>query len=212
MHAWVAASWMACGGPAEVPMDSGLPGAPEPETFAPELGTWDERLPVGLVVTRPSTTFFGPVTVWWQQRVPFDVRIEFRLEGGTWQSSPVYQGVAGLNRQSIIGIPTGGTADVRIVGAGDVTFEASGCSVTTPGLPASFPRARVSASDASRWQPNGGYFLTSINQDSCSWCTGRYWTYIADRSGTVYWATRSSDNRQVLFPQISVAGGDHVLW
>ncbi len=212
MRTWFVAALLACG--ADAPeTDTGAPNSVAPEDGpTPELGTWDEDEPVGIIVVAPSDTYFGPVTVWWQQRVPFDVRIDFRVDGGEWQQSPVYQGVAGLNRQSIIGIPTGETAEVRLVGTSSVEFETPAGEVTTPELPASFPRAEVRVDDESSWGENGRYFLTSINENSCSWCTGRYWTFIADRQGVVYWATRSTDNRQVLFAQISAASGDHVLW
>lgn len=213
---WVIASWAACTGTEPV-IDSGslIPTSTDPlppEVPEPELGTWDPEEPVGLVVLAPSAFALGPVTVWWQQRFAFDVRIEFRVDGGAWQASPSFQGVRGLNEQSLIGIPVGATAEIRLVGAPSVDFTVHAGSVTTPSLPAAFPPATVSINDEAAWGPTGRYFLTSINQDACDWCDGRYWTFIADREGTVYWAIRSEAGRQVLYPQISTAGGDHVLW
>ncbi|MEN0063585.1 MAG: aryl-sulfate sulfotransferase [Myxococcota bacterium] len=216
MRIWIAALYLGCTSePDETPpTDTGpetttpIPEPPPP----PELGEWDENEPVGLIRLEPSGDYLGPVTVWWQQRLPFDVRIDFRIDGEDWQSSPVYQGVAGLNRQSIIGIPVGGTAEVRLVGASTVEFTTDAGSITTPALPDTFPPHDVQVNDPEGWAPNGQYYLTSINEASCGWCTGRFWTFIADRQGTVYWATRSPDNRQVLYVQISVATGDHVLW
>jgi len=213
---WWIALGLGCTSDPVAPSDSGTaqsPSTPLPTETTPETGTWDENDPVGLIELQPSEAYFGPVTVWWQQREPFDVRVEFRVGEGEWQSSPVYQGIAGINRQSIIGIPVGATAEVQLVGAGDVDFTIpADAPITTPALPAAAPVAKVSVDEPAGWADNGRYFLASINEDACSWCTGRFWVFVADRQGTVYWATRSGASKQVLFAQISTASGDHLLW
>jgi len=157
----------------------------------------------------PSEVYLGPVIASWNQPEAADVRVEYLVDGD-WRSTPTRSVDRGDVSVTVLGVPLGSSTPWRVVidnEEGHLVQDAPSPILATP-LPSAFPELTIEVPDALE---RSDYVLTSVNEEGCGWCSGPYWTFIADRQGEIVWATRTSVGEWTLFAQLSV-GGDHLLY
>jgi len=157
----------------------------------------------------PSESFVGPVTVSWEQPEPADVHVEYQLDG-EWRATPTRSVEAGEVATTVVGLPPSTTAEWRVVvetALGRRVQPGRGEIESNP-LPESFPELTIEIPDA---LGRDDYVFTSVNERSCGWCSGPYWSFITDREGRVVWATRTVGGEWTLFTQLAVTG-DHLIY
>lgn len=146
--------------------------------------------------------------VGWTQAVAADAHVEYSFENDEWHSSPTFAAAAGAHEQVLLGIPFEYPVQWRVVVGGADPVD--GETLTTGDLPDGLPVGELTVAAPDAWLPTGNYLLTSINQTSGGWRSGKYWTFIIDRQGRPVWAMLTPDSHWTLYAQVSV-GRDTLL-
>lgn len=196
------------------------------DTAPPDTDTTDTRGPrevwsapdLGLLdVTTVAADQVGSVmsVTWTQDAVPGKpgedtlpgVIVEFSVDDGVWMQAPP-QDIAVGEAASVwmLGLPFDADFTYRIRLDDSLTSDdhASWTEPTPDGLPA----AEVLQADAGRWEPEGQFLITSVNQDTGGWSSGTYWKVILDRQGRPVWAMQTPLGRWSIFARISRDGDD----
>ncbi len=153
----------------------------------------------------------------WHQDQPATVWVEYRLEDEdddveAWASTPSASLDTGAQEQLLLGLPYDSTFDYRVCGEidGD-SWQSEELSARTGALPEDLPKAEVLAADATAWDPQAPYLITSFAIFDDKSADYGSWTIILDRAGRTVWALASPEWRSTLYVRVSRDGSSFLI-
>jgi hypothetical protein len=168
--------------------------------------------PAALELTAPSWELSdymaSLVIVSWDQSRDATAHVEYSFDTDEWHSSPDMDGMTGTNSQILVGIPFGIDVEWRVISE-DITLD--GDMATTGAIPEDLPLGELRIAEPDAWFEGGDFMLTSVNEKTCGWCGGTYWTFIMDRQGRPVWAHAGPNPHWTLFAQVSY-DGSYFMW
>jgi len=149
------------------------------------------------------------LVVEWSQRVPSEATaVEFRFDGGDWQSSPPAALPIGPASEVVLGVPQDTEVEVRLANhpTGATCDDRPGVTARTGLLPGRLPEPTVIEWDPALASPEG-YLLYSMDVNARNYYDGPYYTVIVDRAGHIVWYRPSGWGRTTMYPRVGKNGG-----
>ena len=190
------------------PVDSDAPDdtAGGGETGGADTDTGEALPPLKEPVADLSATLHDPhktmiYVSWTQQEEARRVYVEYSVDEGVWDVTPVREGTLGEHTQLVVGVPYSHDVTWRVVSEAGEQRVASADQVTATGdPPAELPWVEVDIAVPELWDPEDRFLLTSTTErDGFEHSSADFWMVILDRKGRVVWSKTTPRKTWTLF-------------